>query len=91
MEKMKKCSSCGKDIKMSAVKCRYCGCWLEDQRVKPMGTQDPSKLKGEKTRKIILWLFVILIGYILLCVILMQLGIESPITAPMDTLFELTL
>lgn len=86
MDGTKECPHCGKEIKVSAVKCRYCGWWLEDHRVKPKGTQDPSKLKGERVQKIFFWVAAILITYMLLCLFLHKQGIESFITAPLDAI-----
>lgn len=89
MEKgMKQCPHCKQEIKAVAVKCRHCGVWFDDHRIKPKSTQDPSKLKGEKSRKIIVWTFSILAAYMMLCTILLILEIDSPISIPLKKLIE---
>lgn len=69
-QQTKQCPSCGKDIRLSAVKCRHCGTWLEDNRIKPKPTQDPKKLKGEKMEKLLTWTLIALIVVLLVMAIL---------------------
>ncbi len=87
----KKCPYCGEVILAVAKKCKHCGIWLEDSRIKPQSEQDPKKLKGESSMKVFYWVMFVVIAYIILCGILMRNGIESPITAPLDALVRMTI
>lgn len=49
MDEMKKCPSCGKEIKAEAKKCRYCGNWLEAenaQKASPAQNNTPNQTKS---------------------------------------------
>lgn len=89
-QETKKCPNCGEEIRRVAVKCYKCGTWLEDDRIKPQSSQDPKKLKGEKTMKMAMAVLLILGAYFYLCAWLMQNHIEVPLlTAPFESLMQL--